>query len=50
MRYASVVGDIRLYVEIGVVEVETVFWRRIGRSVGVERQSVVDVSWREKCG
>lgn len=34
--YASVVGDIREYVEIGVEERERQFVRRMGRSVGAE--------------
>jgi hypothetical protein len=35
--YASVVGDIREYVEIGTEVGERQFIRRMGRSVGVER-------------
>jgi hypothetical protein len=37
VRYASVVGDMRLYVERGVIDGERQFVSRMGRSVGVER-------------
>ena len=37
VRYASVVGDMRLYVESGVVDGERQFVSRMGRSVQVER-------------